>query len=141
MATPMTLAEKKFSKLEKKYEENSTIVALPCPGLVEFIENGIVSGEQIRSYLFEKLENLMEKGIGAIVLGCTHYPFINEEIKQIIGKEIPIIDGSEGTVKQLKRQLIKNDLLNCKNQIGSVKIYNSSENKELIDISKKLLSI
>jgi glutamate racemase len=140
MATPMTLSEKKFSGLVKKYEEKSKIIPLPCPGLVEFIEEGIVKGPSINLYLFKKLENLMNKGIGSIVLGCTHYPFISNEIKMIIGDEIPIIDGSKGTVKQLKRQLIKKDLLNLKNEVGSIKIYNSSNNKELIVISEKLLS-
>ena len=50
--------------------------------------------------------------ISSIVLGCTHYPLIKDEISRIIGKEIPIIDGSLGTSKQLKRILSSKTILN-----------------------------
>lgn len=141
MATPMTLAEEKFKRLLGKYGDTATINPLPCSGLVEFIERGIISGEELNSYLREKLNVYKDIKISTIVLGCTHYPFIKEELKKIVGEKISIIDGSEGTVKQLKRQLSENDLLNDKEKRGSIKIYNSSEDKYLIKISEKLLTL
>lgn len=140
MATPMTLSEKKFYNLMKKYEDVAEIVPMPCPGLVELIENGIFSGERINSYLKEKLSPYIEYGIAAIVLGCTHYPFVKKEIG-IIAKNVPIIDGSRGTAKQLKKKLTLLHLLNSSGKMGYVELHNSLEGNKMLDISSKLLNI
>ena len=87
MATPMTLAEKKFSNLMEKYNKEVNIISLPCAGLVELIEDGIIEGDQIESYLREKLKEFIAIDIASIVLGCTHYPFIKNELIKIVGEK------------------------------------------------------
>lgn len=141
MATPMTLAEKKFKNLMKKYGRDSEIVPLPCPGLVEFVENGITDGPEIEKYLYGRLEQFLPAGVSAVVLGCTHYPFIKNSLKKILGKETPIIDGSAGTSKQLKRELERCGLLNESGNGGKVEIYNSSDDSAIIELSYKLFKL
>ncbi|KGN01751.1 glutamate racemase [Clostridium botulinum] len=141
MATNMTLAEKKFNKLMSKYKGEYDIVSLPCPGLVEYIEKGIVEGKKLNEFLIEKLSILDKDKIASIVLGCTHYPFIKKELSNILGDEVVIIDGSFGTASQLKRKLIKNNSINRDNKKGKITILNSSEDEEIIKVSKKLLGI
>lgn len=147
MATPMTLAEKKFSNLMEQYNEEVDIISLPCAGLVELIENGIIEGEEIETYLKCKLKEFMHLDVASIVLGCTHYPFIKSELAKIVGKKTVIIDGSLGTVNQLKRQLIQRNLLNEKKSKGIVTIHNSaacgssSIDNKIIDLSYKLLKL
>jgi len=141
MATPMTLAEKKFSELMKLYNKEVDIISLPCAGLVELIENGIIEGNQVEMYLKEKLKEFMKLDVAAIVLGCTHYPFIKSELAKVVGKKTIIIDGSIGTVNQLKRQLTINNLINEKKKKGIVTIYNSSASNSAIDLSYKLLKL
>jgi glutamate racemase len=140
MATPMTLAEKKFSNLMQKYNKEVDIIPLPCAGLVELIENGIIEGDQIQSYLKDKLKDYMHLDIASIVLGCTHYPFIKNELIKVVGDKTVIIDGSVGTVNQLKRQLTKSNLLNEKQTKGIITIYSSDTNNNMIDLSYKLLN-
>ncbi|MCJ7691567.1 MAG: glutamate racemase [Clostridiaceae bacterium] len=140
MATPMTLAEKKFSNLMEKYNKKVDIISMPCAGLVELIENGIIGGEQINSYLKDKLKDFMHLDISAIVLGCTHYPFIKNELTKVVGDKTIIIDGSVGTVNQLKRQLTKSNLLNEKKTKGIITIYSSDTTNNMIDLSYKLLN-
>ncbi|WP_373897358.1 glutamate racemase [Haloimpatiens sp. FM7315] len=140
MATTLTLAEKKFKNLMEKYSEKSKIVSLPCPGLVEFVESGNIDGVEVRDYLNEKLEPFKTEGIGSIVLGCTHYPFVRNAIKDIVGEEVPIIDGSIGTSKQLKRQLQSKGMLNDKKEKGELKIFNSLEDSKVIDLSYRLIN-
>lgn len=141
MATPMTLTEKKFDKLMKLYNKEVDIIPLPCAGLVEFIENGIIEGDEIKEYLEGKLKEFRHLDVAAIVLGCTHYPFIKKELMKIVGEKTIIIDGSIGTVNQLKRQLIRTNLLNEKKTKGMVTIYSSSIDDNTIDLSYKLLKL
>src|SRR3712207_9316506 len=68
MATNMTLAENKFNKLMSKYKDKCDIVSLPCPGLVEYIEKGIVEGEKLKEFLVEKLSILDKDKIASVVL-------------------------------------------------------------------------
>ncbi|MHC6181454.1 glutamate racemase [Clostridium sp. JNZ X4-2] len=140
MATPMTLSEKKFNNLMRRYDKNSIIKPLPCPGLVELIEQGIIEGKEIEDYLKVKLDPLKDNGIAAVVLGCTHYPFIRKSISKVLDDNVPIIDGSKGTVEQLKRQLIKyNIVINNRDRVGNIKIFNSMNSQDIIGLSYRLL--
>ena len=78
MATPVTLRQEKFIHLLNKYGENSKakIIMLPCPGLVELIESGKTEGECIESRIKELFAPFDISKLDAVVLGCTHYPFI-----------------------------------------------------------------
>lgn len=140
MATTMTLAEEKFNNLMEKYKDKKEVIKLPAPGLVEFVENGILDGDDVIEFLKEKLAPYLDDKISTIVLGCTHYPFVKNAIQSIVGEDVDIIDGSCGTVKELRRKLEEFNLVNDQNKQGYIKIFNSSENdKELIELCKKLL--
>lgn len=139
MATPMTLAESKFSNLMKSYEGRADIVPLPCAGLVELIEHGILEGEEVNSYLKEKLKPYLNSGISSAVLGCTHYPFIKNELSKVLPEGTEIIDGSLGTAKQLRRQLINMNALNNQGKKGTVEIISSLYDEEAIRLGFRLL--
>jgi len=139
MATSMTLKEQKFRELMKKYENVAEIVPLPCPGLVEFIEAGKLEGEEVETYLKDKLDTYKNDKISSIVLGCTHYPFIKNSLYKILGDDVLIIDGGLGTAKELKRRLENKDLLNKRTDKGSIEIINTLNKKEIIDLSYELL--
>ena len=139
MATPMTLKEKKLKVLMDKYKDEAEMVSMPCPDLVEFVESGKVDGEEVESYLRKQFKNYLDKDIAAVVLGCTHYPFVGKVIDKILEGKVPIIDGGLGTSKELQRQLKELDLINDSNEKGEIEIFNSSEDSNQIEISKILL--
>lgn len=141
MATTMTLSEKKFNRLMNKYKDKANIVPLPCPGLVELIEKGVLQGSEVNQFLKNKFSILDKDEIASVVLGCTHYPFIKNELSNVLSKDVIIIDGSDGTSAQLKRQLRRNKMINLKGEKGEVHIYNTLDDKEVLDISYKLLGI
>ncbi|MBL4934721.1 glutamate racemase [Clostridium sp. YIM B02515] len=141
MATPMTLIESKFNNLMKSYADTRDIIPLPCAGLVELIERGVVEGNIVNSYLKDKLKPYLSESISSIVLGCTHYPFIKNELEKILSTDTTIIDGSAGTSKQLKRQLENMNALNSSTNKGSIEIINSLNDKSIIELSYKLLNL
>lgn len=111
MATPLTLREKKFQNLLSKYHNEAEIIPLACPGLVELIENTDFHSNRVKAYLVDLLSGIDISKVGAIVLGCTHYLFIKDEIKSLVGPEIALIDGNYGTAKHLYKTLASHDLL------------------------------
>ena len=138
MATPMTLREEKFHNLMQRFMEQAEIVPLPCPGLMEFVERGELTSEALEHYLKE-LFSPYEK-IDAVVLGCTHYPFVKEMIRKVIGKEVMLFDGGEGTARETKRQLEARGMLNTSGEKGWVVFENSANCQELLDLSQELLN-
>ncbi len=141
MATPVTLKEKKFKNLIAKYGDKAEVVSMPCPELVEYVESGDLKGKDVREYLENKFANYKREDISSVVLGCTHYPFVKDIIKDIVGKDIPVIDGGLGTSKELKRKLEELDMLTDSTDKGNIELYNSSDDKKMIEISRKLLNI
>lgn len=141
MATPMTLKEVKFHKLLDRYRDMREIEPVPCGGLMEYVEQGILEGEELDAYLREKLEPFMDTQISSIVLGCTHYPFVRSAIAKVVGQDIDIIDGSLGTSRELMRRLKEKDLLNDSMEKGTIEMINSSNKKELIDLCWKLIEM
>ncbi len=140
MATEMTLKEKKFARLMKNYGKDAEIVKVPCPKLVELVEDGILEGPMLEASIRECIGNIDTKDISSIVLGCTHYVFLKDSIEKVVGSNVKIIDGNEGTARHLKNLLDENGLLNSdiKEEVD-VTIYNSKNSEEIMNLSKHLL--
>lgn len=141
MATPMTVKQDKFKYLLNRYKDKAEIVPIPCEGLMEFVENGNFEGAELESYLVEKLKGYDSGNTSSIVLGCTHYPFVRNAIKNVVGNDIEIIDGGLGTAREIKRRLAEKDLLKDSKDKGKIEIYNSSEDDRFIDLSWKLIKV
>ena len=76
----------------------------------------------------------------AVVLGCTHYPFLQPVIRRVIGPEPEILDGAEGVARQLGRRLEELDLRNPRKTGGTVTFENSLNSREILDLSRLLLN-
>ncbi|MGL4773042.1 MAG: glutamate racemase [Clostridium sp.] len=139
MATPMTLAQNKFNALMDKYKERAEIEPMPCAGLMEFIEHGVLEGEELETYLNEKFSSYNIEEISSIVLGCTHYPFVKHTIQKIVGNNIVILDGGMGTSKEIQRRLREKNLLTDSQNKGNVKVINSLDSNQIIKFSYSLI--
>lgn len=139
MATPMTLKEKKFLRLIERFKDKAEIVSMPCARLVEFVEESRFDSDELMQYLEDKYKNINKEEIGAVVLGCTHFPFVRDKIQKVVGEGIPVIDGSLGTCKELRRRLKEADLLNDSNTKGEVTIINSLNEEKIINLCNMLL--
>ena len=102
MATKGTIENEKFLSLYHKYDNHNTIL-LSCVGLADLIEQG----KDVRNYLKKLFSNI--KDIKNVVLGCTHYPLIKEEIINILGN-VEFYDGSDGVSRELLKQLNANNI-------------------------------
>lgn len=141
MATPMTLKKEKFKNLMNSYNDISNIVPLPCPNLVEIIEKGITSGKEIDEYLNKLFIPYKKEKISAIVLGCTHYPFIKDSIKSLFSYDIDIIDGAKGTARETKRRLEEEGLLNTVKENGKIEFLSSLDKKEETELMKCMFEL
>ena len=124
LATQTTLSLPKFQALMERYGRDA--VPVPCPGLMECVENGCLEGPAVEGLLGRLLSPWLEQPVKAVVLGCTHYPFLRKTIASFFAPDVPLIDGNAGTVRQLKRRLEDEHLLGPDTGGGSVAFLSSS---------------
>ena len=141
MATPMTIHAEKFHKLMDRYADDATIIPLPCPGLMDFVERGDLDGEDLHKYLNELLYSYRDHKVDAAVLGCTHYPFAREQIQSVLGEEVRIFDGGEGTAREMRRRLAESRLLRDEQRKGTICFENSQTDGKKIELCKMLLDL
>lgn len=137
MATKGTIESEKFNFLYHKYDNHKTIL-LPCIGLADVIEEG--NEVKIKDYLTEHIAPYKGK-IQNVVLGCTHYPLIQNEIEEVLGR-VQFFNGAPFLAKHLKEVLESSHLINDENTESMIKFIDSSENeqkkKRFFQIIKKL---
>ena len=133
MATQVTLREEKLSHLQEHFPQ-AQVERIKAIGLVEAIEQG--DSEKIQTLLSQILAPYVGK-LDALVLGCTHYPFVKEAISRILGEKTVLLDGGAGTARQTRRCLAEAGLL--REGQGSVTIENSLGTAEILTRSFQLL--
>ena len=124
MATKGTIESEKFNLLYDKYNNNKTTL-LSCVGLANIIEAD--DKMAIKQYLQQNLGQYSGK-IKNVVLGCTHYPLIQNEIKEILGDDVEFFNGAPNLAKHLKDVLEKEQLL--ENNEGKIEFIDSSNSIE-----------
>ena len=140
MATPVTLEQPRFNNMFHLYENDAEIVKVPCPGLVELIESGVISGEPLVTYLRERLAPYDPDTADAVVLGCTHYPLIRGTVQSVVPSAV-IYDGGEGTARQTRLRLSGCGTLSPNSAGGSVTFMNSLGTDAIIALSKRLFAL
>lgn len=100
--------------------------------LVQLIENGDIHSVQMKNLLQEYLHPMIAAKIDYLVLGCTHYPYLIDQIKQILPEHIQIIDSGEAVARQTKNILEQHNLLTKNTNNGQSVFYTNAN----IDILK-----
>lgn len=137
MATETTLREEKFAALTRRVQADCTVIGLPCPELVEFVERGETDSPALEAFLREKLAPYLDGQAGAVVLGCTHFPFVSGVLRRLVAPRTELLDGSEGTARQTRRLLEQAGLLRQSGR-GSVLFLSSSPGPEAPDLCRRL---
>jgi glutamate racemase len=120
MATPVTIKNERFKRLLNRFSDVSHIIPLPCPGLVEFVERGVIAGEELDSFLSNLLGPYKTEGIDSVVLGCTHYVFVKDAIRKAFGRNILIFDGARGTAAEARRRIEEKGIQNSPGNTGNI---------------------
>ena len=121
LATQSTLLSDKFNRLSEQLSRETGTQFIPqaCVGLVNQIELGNLNSPEIFRLLRLYINPLLAQGVDSLVLGCTHYPFVETQIRQVIDEQqqlsarkiIHIIDTGEAIARQLLSLLKDNKLL------------------------------
>lgn len=110
MATEATLRLDRFRLLVDQWGTGCAVVSVPCPGLADAIEDGLAGtpemSEMVRGFVGDWAGH-----DASVVLGCTHYPFVEAEIRSVLGSGTRIYDGADGTARNVRDTLARRGAL------------------------------
>jgi glutamate racemase len=76
-----------------------------CPGFVEFVERGIVTGDEITVLAERLLAPVRDAKVDTLLLGCTHYPYLARVIGEVMGSDVVLVSSADETAFELARLL------------------------------------
>jgi glutamate racemase len=123
LATKGTLTSELFYENTKKFAQGVKVVEQVGDGIVALMENGMMHSEEMDLLLKKYLYPMLEMKVDHIVLGCTHYPFLIPQIKEIIGYQVAVLDTGEPVARQTKNILTQENLLNETKKPGKQAFY------------------
>ena len=105
LATQGTFTSQRYENLTARFAPGIEVLENPCIGLVDLIESGKAETPTTRQLLESILQPMLQQGVDTFILGCTHYPFVETVIQEIIGKERTIINPAPAVARQTARVL------------------------------------
>ena len=126
IATLASVRSGAYEATLRRLDPTVEVICKPCPLFVPLVENGRyrVGDSVIETVAREYLEPLKAEGIDTLILGCTHYPLLEEVVGQIMGPEVTLVDSGAQAARQLKASLTERDAL-CGQRQGSITLYAS----------------
>lgn len=140
LATEATLKSDKFTALLNTLPNHCHFIKQAGAGLVPLIESGKADSEETLELLAKHLEPIQDAGADTLVLGCTHYPFLRQAIRKLLGEKIIIIDTSDAVVRQLKKQLESHNIKSNGKEYGSMLFISSKDEAILMSMAQDLMS-
>lgn len=137
IATKATVNSGLYKKSIRKHNKWIKVDELATPLLVPAIEEGFKNHPITHAIIYNYLSNSKLKNIETLILGCTHYPLLIDEIKQYYGNRVRVIDSPNIVANQLKIILDKHGLFNDQSSQPSYHFYLSDLTKNFEKISKK----
>ena len=138
-ATQFTISTEAHKKAILAADASAEVYPMACPKFVPLIEGEQFGNPEIEQAVAEYAAPLKEAGIDALILSCTHYPFIKDVVEAEFGSEVTVIDPAEATAKLSKEALDKEGLLgDCE---GSVTICCTADLERVKRLASRMLPL
>lgn len=102
VATAATFQGELFESLMDRYAEGLEVLTTAAPDWVRLVESGTVSGPDALERIRRHTEPLIAQGADTLVLGCTHFGFLIDSIREVVGGDVTIIDPAPAVARQAR---------------------------------------
>lgn len=136
LATANTFKGSLYNNTLEKFASNVKVIEKVGSGLVECVEAGKTEGEEVESLLHRYIDEMKSEGADAIVLGCTHYPFLEGAINRIAGGNMKIFNPAPAVAMQTKR--VMESISNRKPSNSVYSFYSTGDTKIMRSIVSQI---
>lgn len=110
IGTPGTIKSGVYKRKLEELNNELNIFSVACPLFVPLVEEGLVDDKIAKEVAERYLAPLKKEKIDTLILGCTHYPLLEDIIKEVMGNEVEIVNPAKSLAKELKIYLEKNPI-------------------------------
>lgn len=110
-----------------------------CPGFVEFVERGETESEQVHVLAERLLAPLVAERVDALLLGCTHYPFLARTISDVMGRNVVLVSSADETAFEIRGLLANTGLGTLTAGKGLHRFLSSGDVSWFAEIGRRLL--
>ncbi len=103
LSTSFTARSRYLKNLIRRFAPNCQVTSLGCPDLVELVEKGNIDSRACQRFLRRHLDYLIPNDYDALVIGCTHFSFLKNEIQKIYGRGLEIFDPGLAVAQQTRK--------------------------------------
>lgn len=115
-----------------------TLTSAACPGFVEFVERDQTSGEEVMVLAERLLAPVRNAGVDALLLGCTHYPYLARVIGDVMGPGVVLVSSADETAFATREALIASDMSRV-DGAGEHKFLSSGDIGWFAELGRRLL--
>jgi glutamate racemase len=141
MATPATFQGRLFRATVGRHAGSIRLVNQVCDGLAEQVERGEINTPATEALLRRYLEPMLAAGADTVVLACSHYPFVIEPIRRIVGPDVQVIDPAPAIARHVRRTLDEHALLSPGTATGSHRFVSTGTTAGFASLLQRLVGI
>jgi len=138
IGTRGTIRSRAYDNEIKHLDPKIKVTALSCPLFVPFAEEGLIEGNAVLEVARNYLKPLKEARVDTVILGCTHYPLLKPVIRQVLGKDVKLIDSAKQVAIEVKRILSAENILS-KSRKGKRRFFVSDNPEWFTGLAKSFL--
>jgi glutamate racemase len=116
-----------------------TLTSAACPGFVEFVERGQTTGDEVTVLAERLLAPIRDADVDALLLGCTHYPFLARTISEVMGPGVTLVSSADETAFAVMDRLGAMGLLREPGRIGRHRFASSGDVESFRELGAQLL--
>ena len=110
LSTKFTAKSAYIQRLVRNFAPDASVFSLGSSKLVSYLESTKNETENIKRELSHMCHSVIDKPIDVVVLGCTHYPFIQQEVRALFGDSVSVIDSADAVARQVARIIEHNQI-------------------------------
>jgi len=138
IGTKGTIKSRAYENEIKQLDPKVKVTAVACPLFVPFVEEGWLSGNVVLEVARNYLKPLKDARVDTVILGCTHYPLLKPVIREVLGREVKLIDSAKQVAIEVKKILAVEGGLN-KGRRGKHRFYVSDNPEWFSGLAERFL--
>ena len=139
IGTVGTISSGAYQRALADVDASLELTATACPGFVEFVERGQTHGDEVVLLAERLLAPVIDARIDALLLGCTHYPYLSRVISEVMGAGVTLVSSADETAFALAEMLKDKGLLSDSEKDGSRNFLSSGDVEWFADFGRRLL--
>ncbi len=141
IGTRATIKSSAYEIAIRALSSNVEIRSRACPLLVPLIEEGWLGSEITDQVIVQYLGQLLDEGIDTLVLGCTHYPLLRDDIARLIGAEVALVDSAQNCAVAVRELLRNENLAADANAVGNLRICLTDPPDSFLEVAGQALGL